>query len=98
VMHDDDAVTRQVDVELQPVRPEREAVIEREQRVLGPELRAAAVRVDEGHGVSLVVQALRFKGSGFKGSRFGFTVQGSGFRFTVQGSGSRFRVLRQPTP
>ena len=46
-MHDDDAVARQVDVELEPVGAKREAVIERGDGVLRPERRAAAVRVHE---------------------------------------------------
>ena len=46
VVHDDDAVAREVHVELEPVRAEGQAVIEGEQGVLRPERRAAAMRVD----------------------------------------------------
>ena len=47
VVDDDDAVAREVDVELEPVSAKREAIVERGQGVLGPERRAASMRVDE---------------------------------------------------
>ena len=50
VVHDDDAVAREVDVELETVGAERQSVIERHHRVLGPERRAAAVGEDERPG------------------------------------------------
>ena len=49
VVHDDDAVAREVDVELDAVGAEREPVIERQQRVLRPKFRTATVRVDKWH-------------------------------------------------
>ena len=39
VVHDDDAVAREVDVELEPVGAERQAVVERRERVLRPQRR-----------------------------------------------------------
>ena len=47
VVHDDDAVAGEVDVELEAVGAEREAVIERGDRVLRTERRSAAMRVDK---------------------------------------------------
>ena len=47
VMHDDDAVARQVHVELEAVGAERQAVVERRDRVLRPQRGAAAMREDE---------------------------------------------------
>ena len=44
VVHDDDPVARQMDVELQPVGAERQPVIEGEERVLRPKRRPAAMR------------------------------------------------------
>ncbi len=43
VVHDDHAVARQVDVELEPISAQRHPVVEGEQRVLGAKRRAAAV-------------------------------------------------------
>ena len=50
MVDDDDAVARQVDVELEAVGAERQAVIECGEGVLGTQRRAAAMRVDERHG------------------------------------------------
>ena len=50
VMDDDDAVARQVHVELEAVGAERQAVVERRDRVLGRQRAAAAMREDERPG------------------------------------------------
>ena len=47
MVHDDHAVLRQPDVELQSVRAQRQAVIERRKRVLWSEGCPASMRVDE---------------------------------------------------
>ena len=47
VMHDDHAVARQVHVELEAVGAAGQAVVERDQRVLGPERGAAPVCVNQ---------------------------------------------------
>jgi hypothetical protein len=49
-MHDDDAVAREVHVELKAVGAEREPVLEGRERVLGPQSRSAAMGVDERAG------------------------------------------------
>ena len=46
-MHDHDAVAGEMDVELETVGAEGEAVIEGREGVLGPQRRAAAMGVDE---------------------------------------------------
>ena len=46
-MHHDRPATGEPDVELEPVGPERQPVIEGGQRILGPERRAAAVGVNQ---------------------------------------------------
>ena len=43
MMHDDDAVAGQMDVELETIGAERQAVIERRDRLLRPERRAATM-------------------------------------------------------
>jgi hypothetical protein len=48
VVNDDDAVAGEMDVELETVGAEGEPVIERGQRVLRPQRRAAAMGVDQG--------------------------------------------------
>ena len=48
VMHDDDAVAREADVELEAVGAERQAVVERGDRVLRRERAAAAMREHQG--------------------------------------------------
>jgi hypothetical protein len=53
MVHDDDAVPRQVDVELEPVGAERETMVECGERVLGPQGGAATVRIDERNGKRL---------------------------------------------
>ena len=50
VMHDDHAVARQVDVELQTIGAERQPMVERHHRVLRPQRRAAAMGEDERPG------------------------------------------------
>ena len=52
MMHDDDAVAGQMDVELETIGAERQAVIERRDRVLRPERRAATMGKDERPGRS----------------------------------------------
>ena len=47
MVHDDDTVAREVYIELEPVGSERQAVIEGEDRVLGPKGGAAAMGVYE---------------------------------------------------
>jgi hypothetical protein len=47
-MHNHHAVAGEVHIELQPVRAEREPVIEGGDCILRPEGRTAAVRIDEG--------------------------------------------------
>jgi len=42
VVHDDDAVAREMDVELEPIRAEAQTVVERGNRVLRRERAAAA--------------------------------------------------------
>jgi hypothetical protein len=49
VMDDDHAVPRKVHVQLEPVRAERKSMIERQNRVLGPQRRPAAMRIHKGH-------------------------------------------------
>jgi hypothetical protein len=46
-MDDSNAVARQVDVELEAIGAARHAVIERGERVLGPEAAPAAMRKDQ---------------------------------------------------
>jgi len=48
VMDDDDAIEREVDIELEAVGAMRQAGVECRKRVLGREQTAAAVREDEG--------------------------------------------------
>ena len=57
-MDDNDAVTGEMDVELETVGAKGEAVIESRERVLGPERRAAAVGIDEGAGQDRARQRL----------------------------------------
>jgi hypothetical protein len=47
VMHDDNAVTREMDIEFEPIRAERKAVIEGDDRVFGAKDRSAAVGIYE---------------------------------------------------
>jgi hypothetical protein len=49
-MHDDDAVAREMDIQLEPVRAERQPVLERGDGVLRPQCGASAVGVDERTG------------------------------------------------
>jgi hypothetical protein len=46
-MDDDDAVTRQMYVEFEPVGAERQAVVERGERILRPERGASPVRIHQ---------------------------------------------------
>ena len=45
-MDDDHAVAGEVDVELEPVGAQRQPMVEGQQRILGPQRRAAAMRED----------------------------------------------------
>ena len=47
-MHDHDAVAGEMNIELEAVGAEGEAVIESHESVLGPQRRAAAMGIDEG--------------------------------------------------
>src|SRR5438034_441967 len=47
VMYDDEAVAGETDVELDPVGAERESVLERGERILGPQRGAAAMGEDQ---------------------------------------------------
>ena len=47
MVNDDNAIARQMDVEFETVGAEREAVVERGNRVLGRERGAAAMRKDK---------------------------------------------------
>jgi hypothetical protein len=49
-VHDDDAVAREVNIELETVGTEGQPVIERHQRVFRPEGGATAMRIDEWAG------------------------------------------------
>jgi len=53
VVDHDDAVARQVDVQLEAIRAERHAVIERRNGVLRAQRGPAAMRVNDGHGRNL---------------------------------------------
>ncbi len=55
VVDHDHAIARQVDVELEAIRAERHAVIERRDGVLRAQRGAAAMRVNDGHGRILAV-------------------------------------------
>jgi hypothetical protein len=49
MVDDDDAVAREPDIELEAIGPERESVIEGEDRVLRPQLRPAPMRKNQWH-------------------------------------------------
>ena len=49
VVNDDDAILREVDVELEPIGAQREPVIECLDRILGPKRGTAAMCVNDGH-------------------------------------------------
>ena len=58
VMNDHNPVARQPDVELETIGPERETVIERRNRILGPKRRPTAVRVNKRTQGNILVELL----------------------------------------